>query len=72
MSLQAGTATDELGNQLPIFTNSAGRFVLDGVAAGQYQITLGKWVGKVLISDDSPILIYSDDLIMQSKEDFND
>ncbi len=72
ISLYSGTAVDEEGRQMPIFTNSAGRFVLDGISYGTYHISLGRWKSEITINQDDPILIYHEDLIMVSKEEDND
>ncbi len=68
-----GQATHKISQKtVPVFTNSSGRFVIDGAENGDYQIELGSWVGSVTIKEDSPILIYADNLIMQSKENDHD
>lgn len=72
IALYAGTAFDEHGNTLSIFTNSAGRFVLDGVAAGVYRLELGPWQGQLTIRDTDPILYYVDTLTLQPKENTDD
>ncbi len=72
ISLRAGLASSPDGTQFPIFTNSAGRFVLDGVAAGIYQIKLARWKGELIVSDDDDVLQYVDNFIMELKEEHYD
>ncbi|WP_117234837.1 fimbria/pilus outer membrane usher protein [Vibrio maerlii] len=72
ISLRSGQATTTDGVTLSIFTNSAGRFVLDGVAAGVYQIKLGQWYGELTILDNDDVLQYVDDFVLESKEGKHD
>ncbi|MCA0936340.1 fimbria/pilus outer membrane usher protein [Vibrio alginolyticus] len=73
ISLFSGIATHRVSKKaIPVFTNSSGRFVIDGAEDGDYKIELGSWVGAVTIKENSPTLIYADNLIMQRKENEND
>ncbi|MGF1720730.1 fimbria/pilus outer membrane usher protein [Vibrio kyushuensis] len=69
VALYAGLASNKEGYSMSIFTNSTGRFVIDGISSGTYQIKLGPWLGEIIVSENDPILIYLDDLILQPKED---
>lgn len=58
------------GGRSTIFTNSAGRFALDGVGDGEFEVHIvgdPSYVGSFSIDRDAKSLIYLDDLTLKKK-----
>ncbi|WP_394244665.1 fimbria/pilus outer membrane usher protein [Vibrio astriarenae] len=70
IELQQGKVTKD-GKEYPFFTNRAGRFVLEGVAAGDYTIWLNGYdepVGTMQIIEDETNLVYLPTILLEGIE----